>query len=65
MELMVKRDGKETALTLSCMKMKDAEAPDTFAYDLKSLITHFDEDGDPVTTLVLIPEDREETTSEN
>ncbi|NRA17485.1 MAG: AAA family ATPase [Oceanospirillaceae bacterium] len=64
-ELMVKRDGKETALTLSCMKMKDAEAPDTFAYDLKSLTTHFDEDGDPVTTLVLIPEGREATTSEN
>jgi putative DNA primase/helicase len=64
-ELMVKRDGKETALTLSCMKMKDAEAPDTYAYDLQSLNTHIDEDGDPVSTLVLIPEGREATTSEN
>jgi putative DNA primase/helicase len=47
------------------MKMKDAEAPDTYAYDLQSLNTHIDEDGDPVSTLVLIPEGREATTIEN
>ena len=64
-ELMVKRDGKETALTLSCTKMKDAEAPDTYAYDLQALSTHIDEDGDPVSTLVVIPQGREATTIEN
>ncbi len=45
--------------------MKDAEASNTFTYDLTSLTTHIDEDGDPVSTLVLIPEGREATTSEN
>ncbi|NRA17500.1 MAG: hypothetical protein HRU04_18580 [Oceanospirillaceae bacterium] len=45
--------------------MKDAEAPDTFAYDFQTLTTHFDEDGDPVSTLVLIQEGRQATSSEN
>ena len=38
-ELMEKCDGKETALILSCMKMKDAEAPHTYTYDFKPLNT--------------------------
>jgi len=45
--------------------MEGAEAPDTFACYLKSLATHFDEDGDPVSTLVVISEGGEATTREN
>lgn len=58
-ELLVKREGTHNALVLTGTKAKDSEQPPALAYDLTPVKTHDDEDGDPVNTLVLIPEGRE------
>lgn len=52
-EFNVRREGKCNAITLSCTKMKDADAPDSAAYDLHEVVIYTDEDGEPVTSLVL------------
>jgi putative DNA primase/helicase len=55
-EYLVSRDGEgEQALVLTCSKMKDAEQPDTKAYDLTSVHIRTDSDGDDVNSLCLIP----------
>ena len=55
-EYRVSRDGEgEQALVLTCSKMKDAEQPDTKAYDLTSVHIRTDSDGDDVNSLCLIP----------
>ena len=66
-EYRVSRDGEdEQALVLTCSKMKDAEQPDTKAYDLTSVHIRIDSDGDDVNSLCLNsvgrqPKDNEET----
>ena len=53
-EYRVSRDGEgEQALVLTCSKMKDAEQPDTKAYDLISVHIRTDSDGDDVNSLCL------------
>jgi hypothetical protein len=53
-EYRVSRDGEgEQALVLTCSKMKDAEQPDTKAYDLISVHIRTDSDGDDINSLCL------------
>ena len=53
-EYRVSRDGEgEQALVLTCSKMKDAEQPDTKAYDLISVHIRVDSDGDDINSLCL------------
>ena len=65
-EYRVSRDGEgEQALVLTCSKMKDAEQPDTKAYDLISVHIRTDSDGDDINSLCLTsvgrqPKDNEE-----
>lgn len=49
-EFNVRREGRHKAITLSCTKMKDAEMA---AYDLHETEICIDDDGEPVTSLVL------------
>lgn len=59
-ELLVKREGGDCqAVTVTCKKMKDAEAPAMRAYDLKTRVITYDDDGDEVTSLVLVDSGRE------
>ena len=53
-EYMVKREGEGGALVLRCTKMKDCEEPEQQAFDLKSLPVFIDDDGDELTSLVLV-----------
>lgn len=53
-EYMVKREGNGGALVLRCTKMKDCEEPEQQAFDLKSLPVFTDDDGDELTSLVLV-----------
>ena len=65
-EYRVSRDGEgEQALVLTCSKMRDAEQPDTKAYDLISVHIRADSDGDDINSLCLTsvgrqPKDNEE-----
>lgn len=52
-EFNVRREGRRNAITLSCTKMKDAEMPEVTAYDLSEAEICIDDDGEPVTSLVL------------
>lgn len=53
-EYRVSRDSEgEQALVLTCSKMKDAEQPDTKAYDLISVHIRTDSDGDDINSLCL------------
>ncbi|MBF0035079.1 AAA family ATPase [Citrobacter freundii] len=52
-EFNVRREGRRNAITLSCTKMKDAEMPEIAAYDLDEAEICIDDDGEPVTSLVL------------
>lgn len=63
-ELFVKREGEGEAVTLTCTKMKDDEAPTKRAYDLSSREVTRDEDDDPVTSLVLLAAGREPAESD-
>ena len=59
-EYLVKReDDKTSSLILKATKMKDAEQPETVAFDLKSRVITHDDDGDEVTSLVLVDRGRE------
>ncbi len=53
-EYMVKREGDGGALVLRCTKMKDCEEPAQQAFDLKPLPVFTDDDGDELTSLVLV-----------
>lgn len=58
-EFRVKREDNEQALVLTCSKMKDAEPPETKAYDLINVHIRTDSDGDEITSLCVIPEGRQ------
>ncbi|MFQ2601229.1 helicase RepA family protein [Aeromonas caviae] len=59
-EYLIKREADDTqALTLACTKMKDSQEPVKRAYDLRSRSVCFDDDGDEITSLVLVDQGRE------
>lgn len=59
-EYLVKREnGDAPALTLTCTKMKDAEEPAKRSFDLRSCAIFLDDDGDEITSLVLVDQGRE------
>ncbi|MBX9565929.1 hypothetical protein FKF78_09225 [Aeromonas hydrophila] len=59
-EFLIKRESSDTqALTLTCTKMKDSQEPIKRAYDLRSRIVCWDDDGDEITSLVLVEQGRE------
>ncbi|MCI4005057.1 helicase RepA family protein [Dickeya dianthicola] len=58
-EFNVRREADGQALILTCTKMKDAEEPPRRAYDLTAVNLYVDDDGEPVTSLVLRDEGRE------
>lgn len=51
-----KEDPHQMGFSLSCMKMKDSEPPKDTGYELKIIDLCVDEDGDKVTSLVVIPD---------
>ena len=50
-----KEDPHQMGFSLTCMKMKDSEPPRNAGYKLKVIDLRLDEDGDTVTSLVVIP----------
>ncbi|MHA7000320.1 helicase RepA family protein [Aeromonas schubertii] len=59
-EFLIKRESNDTqSLTLTCTKMKDSQEPIKRAYDLRSRIVCWDDDGDEITSLVLVEQGRE------
>ena len=50
-----KEDPHKIGFSLTCMKMKDSEPPKNAGYELKKIDLRVDEDGDTVTSLVVIP----------
>jgi len=58
-EFNIKREGDAKALVLTCTKMKDSEEPERNAYDLRTDELFHDEDGELVTSLVVIDKPRE------
>jgi len=64
-EYRVKRDGEDQqALVLTCSKMKDADQPETKAYDLTKVHIRTDSDGDDVGSLCVIPIGRQPSDDE-
>nr|WP_115827584.1 AAA family ATPase [Xenorhabdus cabanillasii] len=54
-EYRINREGKKGgALVITCTKMKDAEEPETQAYDLRVVELFTDKDGEDITSLALI-----------
>lgn len=53
-EFHVRREHDRHALVLSCTKMKDAQEPPRQAYDLRPVALYDDEDGEPVSSLVVV-----------
>lgn len=53
-EFHVRREHERHALVLSCTKMKDAEEPPQQAYALRPVELYDDEDGEPVSSLVVV-----------
>ena len=51
-----KEDPHQVGFSLSCMKMKDSEPPKNAGYGLKTIDLSVDEDGDKITSLVVIPD---------
>ncbi|MBD2819643.1 AAA family ATPase [Xenorhabdus sp. 42] len=59
-EYKINREGKKGgALVVSCTKMKDAEEPDTKAYDLRVVELFTDKEGEDITSLTLIDRPRD------
>ncbi|MDC9581330.1 AAA family ATPase [Xenorhabdus sp. PR6a] len=59
-EYKISREGKKGgALVIACTKMKDAEEPETQAYDLRVVELFTDKDGDNITSLALIDRPRD------
>ncbi|OTA21726.1 DNA primase [Xenorhabdus beddingii] len=59
-EFKISREGKKGgALIIACTKMKDAEEPETKAYDLRVVELFTDRDGENITSLVLIDKPRD------
>ncbi|CDM88583.1 AAA family ATPase [Xenorhabdus bovienii] len=58
-EYRINREGKKGgALVITCTKMKDAEEPETQAYDLRVVELFTDKDGEDITSLALIDRPR-------
>ncbi|WP_244590416.1 AAA family ATPase [Xenorhabdus stockiae] len=58
-EYKISREGKKGgSLVISCTKMKDAEEPDTKAYDMRVVELFTDKDGEDITSLALIDRPR-------
>ena len=51
-----KEDPQQIGFSLTCTKMKDSEPPTKAGYALKVIHLRVDEDGDAVTSLVVIPD---------
>lgn len=58
-EYRISREGKGGALIIACTKMKDAEEPETKAYDLKVVELFTDADGEHITSLSLVDKPRD------
>lgn len=59
-EFLLKREAADAqAFTLLCTKMKDGDEPGRKAYDMRSRVVCFDDEGDEVTSLVVIADGRE------
>ncbi|PHM42642.1 AAA family ATPase [Xenorhabdus szentirmaii] len=59
-EYKINREGKKGgALVITCTKMKDAEEPDTKAYDLRVVELFTDKEGEDITSLTLIDRPRD------
>ncbi|MDE9563541.1 AAA family ATPase [Xenorhabdus bovienii] len=59
-EYRINREGKKGgALVITCTKMKDAEEPETQAYDLRVVELFTDKDGEDITSLALIDKPRD------
>ncbi|WP_069202323.1 AAA family ATPase [Xenorhabdus cabanillasii] len=59
-EYKISREGKKGgALVIACTKMKDAEEPETQAYDLRVVELFTDKDGEDITSLALIDRPRD------
>ncbi|MDE9553039.1 AAA family ATPase [Xenorhabdus bovienii] len=59
-EYRINREGKKGgALVITCTKMKDAEEPETQAYDLCVVELFTDKDGEDITSLALIDKPRD------
>ncbi|PHM24794.1 AAA family ATPase [Xenorhabdus budapestensis] len=59
-EYRINREGKKgRALVITCTKMKDAEEPDTKAYDMRVVELFTDKDGEDITSLTLIDRPRD------
>ncbi|WP_081989098.1 MULTISPECIES: AAA family ATPase [Xenorhabdus] len=59
-EYRINREGKKgSALVITCTKMKDAEEPETKAYDMRVVELFTDKDGEDITSLVLVDKPRD------
>ncbi|WP_422824376.1 AAA family ATPase [Xenorhabdus bharatensis] len=59
-EYKISREGKKGgSLVITCTKMKDAEEPDTKAYDMRVVELFTDKDGEDITSLTLIDKPRD------
>ncbi|MEQ1975109.1 helicase RepA family protein, partial [Xenorhabdus sp. SGI240] len=59
-EYRINREGKKGgALVITCTKMKDAEEPETKAYDMRVVELFTDKDGEDITSLALIDRPRD------
>ncbi|WP_422398999.1 AAA family ATPase [Xenorhabdus griffiniae] len=59
-EYRISREGKKGgALVITCTKMKDAEEPETKAYDMHVVELFTDKDGEDITSLALIDRPRD------
>ncbi|CCW28930.1 Putative DNA primase (fragment) [Xenorhabdus nematophila F1] len=59
-EYKISREGKKDgALVIACTKMKDAEEPETQAYDMRVVELFTDKDGEDITSLALIDRPRD------
>ncbi|WFQ80081.1 AAA family ATPase [Xenorhabdus sp. SF857] len=65
-EYRISREGKKGgALVITCTKMKDAEEPETKAYDMRVVELFTDKDGENITSLVLVDRPRDPVEEED
>ncbi|WP_241538314.1 AAA family ATPase [Xenorhabdus sp. KK7.4] len=65
-EYKISQEGKKGgSLVITCTKMKDAEEPDTKAYDMRVVELFTDKDGEEITSLALIDRPRDPAEEED
>ncbi|MDC9597762.1 AAA family ATPase [Xenorhabdus anantnagensis] len=65
-EYKISREGKKGgSLVITCTKMKDAEEPETKAYDMRVVELFTDKDGEEITSLALIDRPRDPVEEED